>query len=56
MIRTLVRQRLLLSSPTLCCFENPADGETAVRLHEVLLEQFIGSLKRPPNKLILISR
>ena len=47
------RDQLLASSPTLCRFENQADGETAVRLHAVLVEQFIGSFKRAPKKLIL---
>ncbi len=47
------RDQLLASASTLCRFENRADGETAWRLHEVLLDQFIGSFKRPPKKLIL---
>ena len=47
------RDQMLASAPTLCRLENRADRETAVRLHEVLLEQFIGSFKRPPKKLIL---
>ena len=34
-------------------FENRADRETAWRLHEVLLDQFIASFKRAPKKLIL---
>jgi len=47
------RDQLLASASTLCRFESRADGETAWRLHEVLLDQFIGSFKRPPKKLIL---
>ncbi len=47
------RDQMLASAPTLCRLENRADRETAVRLHEVLLEQFIGSFKRPPKKLLL---
>ena len=37
----------------LCRFEKRADREEAVRLHEVLVEQFIDSYKRPPRRLIL---
>jgi hypothetical protein len=33
--------------------ENRGNRETVVRLHELLLEQFIGSFKRPPKKLTL---
>ncbi len=47
------RDQVLASAPTLCRFENRADGETAWRMHEVLVAQFIGSFKRPPKKLIL---
>ncbi len=47
------RDQVLASAPTLCRFENRADGETAVRLQEVLVEQFIGSFKHAPKKLIL---
>jgi hypothetical protein len=42
----LERDQVLASAPTLCRFENRSDRETAVRLHEVLVEQFIGSFKR----------
>ena len=53
-IQTAVeRNQVLASAPTLCRFENRADGETAWRLHEVLVGQFIGSFKRAPKKLIL---
>lgn len=47
------RDQSLASAPTLCRFENGVDRETAWRLHEVLVEQFIDSFKRPPKKLIL---
>ena len=43
----------LASASTLCRFENRADGGQAWRLHEVLLEGFIGSFKRAPRKLVL---
>ena len=47
------RAQLLASSSTLCRFENRADRAQAWRLHEVLIEQFIGSFKRAPRKLVL---
>ena len=47
------RDQWLASASTLCRFENRADRETAWRLHEVLLDQFIASFKRAPKKLIL---
>ena len=40
---------MLASASTLCRFENRADRETAWRLHEVLLDQFIASFKRAPK-------
>ena len=43
----------LASASTLCRFENRADGGQAWRLHEVLLEGFIGSFKRASRKLVL---
>ena len=43
----------LASSPTLCRLENRADRETAVEIHRVMVEQFIGSFKRAPKELIL---
>ncbi len=53
-IQTAVeRAEVLASSATLCRWENRADRDTAWRLHEVLVEQFIGSFKHPPKKLIL---
>ncbi len=47
------RDQLLASASTLCRFENHADRETAWRWHEILVDQFIASFKRPPKKLIL---
>ena len=47
------RDTLLASSSTLCRFENQADRNTAVRIHEVLVEQFIASFKRAPKRLVL---
>ena len=43
------RDQWLASASTLCRFENRADRETAWRLHEVLLDQFIASFKRAPK-------
>ena len=43
----------LASSSTLCRWENRADRETARRMHEVIVEQFIASFKKVPQKLIL---
>ena len=45
--------RALASSSTLCRFEQRAGRAEAVRLHEVLVEQFIASYPRPPRRLIL---
>ena len=39
----LGRTEELASSPTLCRWENRADRETAGRMHEVIVEQFIAS-------------
>ena len=53
-IQTAVeRDTVLASSATLCRWENRADRETAWKLHEVLVEQFIASFKRAPKKLVL---
>lgn len=49
----LGRTEELASSPTLCRWENRADRETAVRMHEVIVEQFIASFNQAPKKLIL---
>lgn len=53
-IQTAVgRESRLGSSPTLCRLENRADRAMAVALHQVMVEQFIDSFKRPPKKLVL---
>jgi hypothetical protein len=53
-IQTAVsRDAVLASSSTLCRWENRADREAAGRIHEVIVEQFIGSFKKAPKKLIL---
>lgn len=44
---------VLASASTLCRFEQRAGRAEAVRLHEVLVEQFIASYPRPPKRLIL---
>ena len=49
----LGRSKELASGPTLCRWENRADRESAVRMHEVIVEQFIASFKKVPKKLIL---
>jgi hypothetical protein len=41
------------SAPTLCRLEKWANRRCAVRLHEVLIEQFIASFKTPPEELVL---
>ena len=43
----------LASSPTLCRLENRADRQGAWALHEVLVEQFIGSFAKAPSELVL---
>jgi hypothetical protein len=45
--------REVASAPTLCRLESWADRATAVRLHEVLAEQFIASFKTAPEELVL---
>lgn len=53
-IQTAVgRSAELASASTLCRWENRADRDSAWALHEVLVNQFVGSFKRPPKKLIL---
>jgi len=47
------RDTPLASASTLCRWENQADRSAAVRLHEVLVEQFIASYRRAPKRLIL---
>lgn len=49
-IQTAVdRDAVLASSSTLCRWENRADRQVTWRIHEVVVEQFIGSFKRPPK-------
>ena len=43
----------LASSSTLCRFVRRAGRDEAVRLHEVLVVQFIASYKMPPGQLVL---
>ena len=43
----------LASASTLCRFERRAGRDEAVRLHEVLVAQFIASYKTPPGQLVL---
>lgn len=43
----------LASASTLCRWEDRADREAAWRMHEVLVDQFIDSFRRPPKELIL---
>ncbi len=47
------RDTPLASASTLCRWENQADRSVAVRLHEVLVEQFIASYRRAPKRLVL---
>ena len=41
------------SAPTLCRLESWADRATALRLHQLLVEQFIASFKTAPEELVL---
>ena len=53
-IQTAVGQdQELASSSTLCRFENKADRQSAWKIQEVLVEQFIDSFKTAPKELIL---
>jgi hypothetical protein len=53
-IQTAVeRDEALGSAATLCRLENRITRESAVRLHEVLLDRFIASFQSPPEELIL---
>jgi hypothetical protein len=45
--------REVASAPTLCRLEKWADRATAVRLHRLLIEQFIASFKSAPKELVL---
>jgi hypothetical protein len=46
-------EREVASAPTLCRLEKWADRATAVRLSELLVEQFVASFKTPPKELVL---
>ena len=46
-------ERDVASAPTLCRLEKWADRATAVRLHQVLVKQFIASFKDAPQELVL---
>jgi hypothetical protein len=53
-IQTAVgRDTDLASAATLCRWENRADRQAAWQMHEVLVDRFIASFRRPPRKLIL---
>ena len=45
--------REVASAPTLCRLEKWADRSSALRLHQVLIEQFIASFKDAPQELVL---
>ncbi len=45
--------QVLAGASTLCRFEQRAGRDEALRLHQVLVEQFIASFRRPPRRLIL---
>lgn len=45
--------REVASAPTLCRLEKWADRATALRLSQVLVEQFIASFEQPPEELVL---
>lgn len=45
--------RALGSAPTLCRLEQRANRDTAVAMHEVLVDQFIGSFSQTPKRLVL---
>ena len=47
------RTRALASASTLSRWENRSDRAQAWRLHEVLVDQFIGSFRHAPRKLVL---
>jgi Transposase DDE domain group 1 len=46
-------EREVASAPTLCRLEKWADRATAVRLSQLLVEQFIASFEQPPEELVL---
>jgi len=46
-------EKPLASPPTLSRLENRIDAKTCFRLHEVLVEMFLGSFKAPPKEIVL---
>ena len=53
-IQTAVnREEMLGSASTLCRLENRTHRQTAVRLHDVIVDQFIASYSSAPDELIL---
>ena len=47
------RDESLASSSTLCRFERRAEGQWAVAIHQVLVEQLIASHRRAPRELVI---
>jgi hypothetical protein len=47
------RAETLASPPTLCRMENWADRSVALKIHEVIIDQFIASFDEAPQELIL---
>lgn len=47
------RDTALASAPTLCRLENRASRAAAWAIHEVMLNKFIASFRRPPEELVL---
>ena len=47
------RDQTLVSPSTLCRLENRFDRDSAIGLHELLVDQFIASFKRPSKHLVL---
>jgi hypothetical protein len=43
----------LASAPTLCRLENRTQKTTAFELHQVLVEKFLASFRKPPHRLVL---
>jgi hypothetical protein len=53
-LQTMVnREEVLGSQSTLCRLENRMDRDVAVKVHQIMIEQFIASFKRAPKELIL---
>ena len=47
------RDAPLASSPSLCRFENRADGQWAWAIHRVLVETFVAAFRSPPEEIVL---